>query len=352
MRVLIVKASALGDIIHALPVIGYLHAVAPGVEVDWVVEEPFREILEGHPHISRLHTVRTKVWRKRPLAAATRREIGELRQALRERAYDLVFDIQGNLKSGVISWLTGCAHRIGFTRDELQESVNLLFTSRQVPVRPQDKHVTDKYLRVVSVPFGKDFGAMKLSTTIATSAEDDAVAETLLATLGDGLAFLFHYGTTWQTKFWTESGWVELGKQMLERYADSTILFSWGNDVERRAAAAIAARIGQRARLIDRYSLKGLVALLKKVDLVVGGDTGPIHMASEVGTPTVSLYRASDGRRSGPRGEQHRLVQAPMPCTACFKTRCERDGECRESITPGMVISEIESLFSSHGGIG
>src|SRR5512135_1580278 len=107
VRVLIVKMSALGDIIHALPVLDYLHTVSPGIEVDWVVEEPFREVLEGNPLISRIHSVRTKVWRKHPLAGATRREVGALKQALRARNYDLVFDIQGNLKSGLVCWLTG-----------------------------------------------------------------------------------------------------------------------------------------------------------------------------------------------------------------------------------------------------
>jgi len=349
MRVLIVKTSALGDIIHALPVLDYLHQVKPGIEVDWVVEEPFREILDGNPLLSRLHQVRTRVWRKSPLSCATRREIAALRQTLQEREYDLVFDIQGNLKSGAIDWLAGCAHRIGFTRDELQESINLLFTTRQVPVRLLDKHVTDKYLRVVSVPFGKDFTTLKLSSTIATSAEDDAAAETLLATMGDGLVILFHYGTTWQTKFWSEAGWVELGKQVLERYADSSLLFSWGNDEERRKVTEIATRIGGQARIIDRFSLKGLVALLKKVDLVVGGDTGPVHLAAAVGTPTVSFYRVTDARRNGPRGDQHIHIQSPLHCRVCLRKECDRDRQCRESITVEAMMKGIEGLFAGVG---
>src|SRR5512144_2689520 len=99
VRVLIVKMSALGDIIHALPVLDYLHQVSPGIEVDWVVEEPFRDVLEGNPLISRIHTVRTKVWRKSPLALTTLREVRALKKGLREREFDLLFDIQGNLKS-------------------------------------------------------------------------------------------------------------------------------------------------------------------------------------------------------------------------------------------------------------
>jgi heptosyltransferase-1 len=345
MRVLIVKASSLGDIINALPVLDYLKQASPGIEIDWVVEEPFRLIVEGNPLISELFTVRTKLWRRRPFASQTRREIGELKAALRQREYDLVFDIQGNLKSGLIASLAGCPDRIGFEREDLQESANQLFTTRRVPLRRSDYHVTEKYLRVVSVPFGKDFRAMTLSSTIATSAEDDANAAALLSTLSDGLVFLFQYGTTWQTKFWSRKSWMELGRRVLENYPDASILLTWGNDSEHEAVTEIAAGIGVGARVLDRYSLKGLAALLKKVDLVVGGDTGPVHLAAAVGTPTVSFYRASDGKGSGPRGDRHVVIQSPIHCTRCFRTRCDKDAQCRDTIKVDAVLAGIEKLL-------
>lgn len=346
MRVLVVKMSALGDIIHALPVLDYLHQVMPGIEVDWVVEEPFRDILEGNPLISQLHVVRTKIWRKKPFSVATRREIRAVRNALQTRDYDRVYDIQGNLKSGLVDWLSGAENRIGFSQENLQESINLLFTTQQVPVRRHDYHITDQYLRLVSVTFGKDFSALNLASDIYTSPEDDEVAGTLLSTLSDGLVFLFHYGTTWQTKFWFTEGWIHLGKALLETYPDSTILLSWGNEAERVVVTELAAGIGTGARVLQRYSLKGLTALLKKVDLVVGGDTGPTHIAAAVGTPTVSLYRASDGKRSGPRGACHVIVQSPLACTSCFRTECDKDDECRRSITVQSMVQAVEKALA------
>jgi heptosyltransferase-1 len=345
VRVLIVKMSALGDIIHALPVLNYLHTVSPGIEIDWVVEEPFLDVLEGNPLISCIHKVRTKVWRKHPLSLATFREIGALKNVLRERGYDLLFDIQGNLKSGLVCWLSGVEQRIGFAREELQESANLLFTNRQVPIRPADKHITDQYLRLVSVPFGRDFKEVRYTTDIHTLPEDDAAASALVATLADGLVFLFHYGTTWPTKFWSEKGWIELGRELLARYPESTILLSWGNEAERKTANTLAAAIGGNARVIDRYPLKGFIALLKKVDLVVGGDTGPVHLAAAVGTPTVSFYRASDGKRSGPRGKGDVIIQSPLHCARCFRTSCDKDQECRESIKSEALLKGIEQIL-------
>ena len=345
MRVLIIKASALGDIIAALPVLDYLKQASPGIEIDWVVEEPFSQILEGNPQLSALHLVRTKAWRKEPFSRRTRQEIAALKQALREREYDLVFDLQGNLKSGLVCWMTGSPDRIGYGKEDLQESVNALFTTRRIPLRRQDYHVTEKCLRVVSIPFARDFRSMALTSFIQTSAEDDAHAEVLLATLSDGLVFLFQYGTTWQTKFWSQQSWIALGKALLERFHDASILLPWGNETERAAVSAISAGIGHGSRVLERYSLKGLTALLKKVDLVVGGDTGPVHLAAALGTPTVSFYRASDGKRSGPRGEHHVVIQSPMHCTKCFRTRCDKDEECRRTIKVEAVLAGVEKLL-------
>jgi heptosyltransferase-1 len=180
---------------------------------------------------------------------------------------------------------------------------------------------------------------------IFTNAEDDAAADTLLSTLGEGLVFLFHYGTTWQTKFWSEANWIALAKTVLGTFRDSTVLFSWGNNDEKEAVTRITSAVGTGARILNRYPLKGLIALLKKVDLVVAGDTGPVHLAAAVGTPTVSFYRSSDGKRSGPRGGQHVIIQSPLHCTACFRTTCDKDAICRESIKVEAVMKGIEKIL-------
>ena len=352
LRVLIIKASALGDVIHALPVLDYLHQVVPGVEIDWVVEEPFLEVLAGNPGVRAIHLVRTKLWRKHPFAAATWREIGALKEALRERNFDMVFDIQGNLKSGLVCWLSGSPQRVGFIREEVRERLNLLFTTRRVPLRKLDYHVTEKYLRLVSVPFGRDYREMQLSSGIVTSPGDDADAEALLATLSDGLVFLFHCGTTWQTKLWAPQSWIELGRRVLEEFPDASILLSWGNQAERAVVAEVSREIGPGARVIDRYPLKALAAIMKKVDLVVAGDTGPVHIAAAVGTPTVSLYRATNGRLTGPRGERHVILQSPMHCTRCARKQCDKDRECSLSIKVETVLGGIVKLLAGPAAEG
>ena len=196
------------------------------------------------------------------------------------------------------------------------------------------------------VPFGKNYKGMQLQTDIYTPSEDDEAAEAFLATLSDGLVFLLHHGTTWETKLWHSEGWVDLGKKLLELYPDATILLSWSGEKEHEGAKEIAAGIGRQARVLPRLTLKGFAALLKKVDLMVGGDTGPVHIAAAVGAPTVSLYRATDGQRNAPRGEQHRVVQSPLSCSKCLRKSCDRDRECRMSITAEAVIDACREVLT------
>lgn len=346
MRILIVKISAMGDVLHALPVLDYLHQAAPGSEIDWVVEDAFAGLLRHNPLISKLHTVSFKRWKRTPFSSRTINEVMAVRAGLAERAYDMVIDLQGNIKSGIVAWLTGAPTRIGFSRDFTQESLNVLFSTRRIRPESGDQHITDQYLRLAAAPFGRPFDTFNLQSDIVSLPETVREVADILGQCGNGApVLLFVIGTTWQTKFWHDAGWAELGRMLRKEYPKITMLFSWGNDTERREAEAICGQIGGNASVLPKLSLDQVAAMVKKVDAVVGGDTGIVHMAAAVGTATVSYYRSSDGERSGPRGSCHRIVQAPMPCTRCFRTRCDKDLECRESITPGIMLAAITDIL-------
>jgi len=346
VRILIVKISAMGDVLHALPVLDYLKQAAPGCEIDWVVEAAFADLLSGNPLISRLHTVSFKKWKQKPLSPKTLAEIRHARNGLAARKYDLVIDIQGNIKSGMVAWLSGCRRRVGFCRADAQESLNALFITRRIALHTEDRHITDQYLRIASASFSLPFAGLQLHSDVCTSpADDQAVDELVKHNRSEGPLILIHTGTTWQTKFWHEAGWIELGRNIIARYPGAVLLFSWGNDSERDAAERITAALGRQAVKLDRMPLMRLAALVKKVDLVMGGDTGIVHLAAAAGTPTVSYYRSSDGLRSGPRGVRHAVVQAPMPCARCFRTRCEKDDECRSSITAELLLQAIKRVL-------
>jgi heptosyltransferase-1 len=345
MRVLIIKASALGDIIHALPVLDYLQRVAPGIRIDWVVEGQNRELLDNHPLINDLIIINTKKWRRSLFSPETYREALRVISRLRKASYDLVFDIQGNIKSGVISRLTGADRRYGFDRDGVRESLNLLLNNHHVSMLPDDQHIARRLLRVVSAPFGNDPAGMELQTHIATSIEDDNFAGELVNEHPAGPIVLFHNGTSWATKLWHIDAWVELGTMVIGRHPSASILLSWGSQKERDTAEAISRCIGRAAVVLPHMSLKRFCALLKRVDLVVGGDTGPVHLAAAVSTPTVSFYRVTDPLRNGPLGEKHLNVQSDMKCRECLRKECDRDDECRRSISARAVFELAENLL-------
>jgi heptosyltransferase-1 len=345
MRILIVKTSAMGDIIHALPVLELIQTLSPKAEIDWIVEEPFADLLSGNPLISRLHIISTKRWKKSILSTETRKQIADVLKELRGRRYDIVFDIQGNLKSGIIALLSGCSRRIGLAKERLQERINAIFTNERPAVHPADDHATSRYLRVISSTLGneKDSYAQP-GCMIYTSAEDDRTVQQLLTAIPGSPRLLFHCGTTWQTKFWSESGWIELGRLVKEYFPQAAIHLSWGNESERNAAERIATGIGPAAQLLQRYSIKGITAVIKQMDVLIAGDTGLTHLAACVDTPTVSFYRASDGSISGPRGERHIIVQSPLHCSKCLRTSCPQDAECRKSIRAESILEGVVSL--------
>lgn len=346
MRVLIVKTSSLGDIIHALPVLDYMHKAHPGIVIDWIVEDSFKELLSGNPLLNKLHVLATRRWRKSFFATETRQEIASLWNELRRTRYDIVFDIQGNIKSGLIDLASGSALRLGFPRELLQEKVNFFFTNRKAKFSVSNNHATLRCLSVVSTPFTLPYLESEFNSDIAFTDLDAAEADRVTADTGNEPKILFHCGTTWQTKYWHPESWSELGSRITSRYPDSVIFFTWGNEAEKESAETIAGRIAGRTRLVKRLPLKTLAALFKRVDLVVGGDTGPVHLAAAVGTPTVSLYRSSDGSESGPRGDRHIIIQSPMLCTKCFRTSCPQDSDCRSSISVEAMFAGIEKLLA------
>jgi heptosyltransferase-1 len=345
MRILIIKTSSLGDIIHALPVLEYLRQAVPDVHIDWVVDESFADLVSYNPLIERVLTVAFRRWKKNPFALQTHQEILRFVHELRQQHYDLVFDLQGNSKSGMVCWLARSRRKIGFDREHLQEKLNTLFTTEQVSFKSTDRNAVQRYLRIVSMPFLLDPDAVQIHSDIATSAADDGFAERVLSTAGSPL-ILLHTGTTWQTKLWFEDGWLELGQQLLQQYPSATVLFSWGNDEEKERAEQLAVGVGGRACLLPQLSLKQFAAVLKRCDLVIGGDTGPVHLAAAVGTSTVSFYRCTDGLRNGPYGTRHAIIQSPLPCTICMQKQCDQDEDCRRSITPTALFEAAERLLA------
>jgi heptosyltransferase-1 len=343
MRVLIVKVSALGDVVHTLPVLAYLHSACPNIEIDWLVEEGFAPILQGHPLITQVIPLQTKQWRKLSLPAMLR-QIGQFILSLRQQRYDLVFDLQGNSKSGLFTLFSRSKAKYGFDRHQVREWPNLLATNHKVALGELNHHVAQRSLALIkaALPDGDDLRSVGPLHVLPTAKE---LITQQLGALGVGQQQLIvlHYGTTWGTKLWSLECWQQLAQRLLDESALLPIL-TWGNDAEQRAAQSIADATAGRAVVWPRGSLPELVALLERVDIVVGCDTGPIHIAAALGTPTVSVYRVTDGQRNGPVGAQHRCLQSPLSCSPCLRKKCNQDAQCAISIRVADVYQAIMEL--------
>ena len=347
-RILVVKLSALGDVVHALPVVDYLRKAAPESTVDWVVDRRFAPLLEGNPALNRVIPLDLKAWKRKWTTGDARREAGDAVRTLRNGRYDVAFDIQGNAKSGVVTRLSGAPLRYGFDRDGVREAPNLLFTNRKVVLRPEDRHVSQKYLRVVSAPFGGRFDLAALATEIETGPAHGEFATRTVRELVPGRTpvVVVHPGTTWATKRMNPSFWAGAVRALHRTVPRLGVLLSWGSAEERSEAVRIREEAGDGVELLPRCTLKELAAIVRRCGYLMAPDTGPLHIAAAVGARTVSVFRVTDGKRNAPYGPNHRFVQAPMPCTACLRKRCDRDAECRESIRPEEVAGAMAELMA------
>ena len=344
MRVLIVKASALGDVVHALPVLAWIKSADAASEIDWLVEAGFAPLLENHPLIGKIHRIDTKSWRRQGKLAGLSAARETIR-ALRAEHYDVVLDLQGNSKSGFFTLFSGARRRYGFDRAAVREWPNLLATTDKVALGEAEHHISERSLAVARGAFPDGEEAPAAGPLPVAEEEKRKISEMLRSRgLGARPLVVFHYGTTWSTKLWSLENWQELARRVGERESADLVL-TWGNDEEKRAAETIAAASSDRAFIWPRGTLRELTALLARADLVVGGDTGPIHIAAAVGTPTVSLFRVTDASRNGPRGETHLRLQAPLECSPCLRKECERDVECGLSISVDTVADSVGGLL-------
>jgi heptosyltransferase-1 len=345
--VLIVKVSALGDVVHAMPVLAWLKSADPAMEIDWLVEEGFAPLLDGHPLLRHVHCVATRRWRQQGWTLALR-EVWRSIRLLRAARFDVVLDLQGNGKSGLFTRLSGAPLRFGFARDGVREWPNLLATNRQVALTPAEHHISERSLAIARAAFPSGSEHLQAGPLPVLPAAARRVTA-LLAEHGltDRRFAVLHYGTTWPTKLWAVANWQELVRRLVAG-TDLVPVLTWGSSEELTIVEQIAAVADGRAAIWPRGTLPELVALLARAAVVVGGDTGPVHIAAALGTPTVSLFRVTDAARNGPRGERHIRLQAPLACSPCLRKACEHDGECARSISPAEVMTALTALHACH----
>ncbi len=370
MNILIVKLSAIGDVIHTLPALAALRRLYPAADITWVVEEAAADLLRDHPALDRVLVSRRKSWLgevRRGRIAAPLAEMRAFLRALRCRPYDLVIDFHGLLKSAVVVALSGGRRRLGY--DSLQEMSGLFYTEKI----PEDmaKHAVDRYLDFIR-PLAREAHARYDSLIAAPSFAiaigrahqrrvDALLAEhaPLLATAGGreengrtagaaggeppAIRFVaVNPVAFWETKLWEEEKFAGLCDR-IRRETGLPVILTGG-------AAGPLDRIRARMKteavnLGGRTTLRELACLYERAALVVTTDSGPMHLAAAMGTPLVALFGPTDPVRTGPYGKGHRVIRRSLACMPCFRKRCETTA-CMREISVEEVLTAVKEQLA------
>lgn len=282
MRILIVKTSSLGDIVHSLPIIRDIHTHCPDAVIDWVVEESLADILALHPDVTDVILVAVRRWRKRPFCAATWREIYRVRKRLAEQHYDLVLDTQGLLKSALIAASAHGprqGHGLGSARDPL---ATLFYRRRHKIAWGQNAVTRNRQLAALALGYAMPETPPDYGIRSNVGSRPFGLPERYIVGL---------HATSRDSKLWPVEHWITLGKRLAGR--GLSLLLPWGNENERTRAAIIAAGV-PKAIVLPRMSLAELAAVLANAVASVGVDTGLIHLAVALEVPAVAIYTDTD----------------------------------------------------------
>lgn len=286
-RILLVKTSSLGDVLHNLPVASDIARHYPNARIDWLVEESLAALPRLHPAVRNVIPVAVRRWRRSLLSAAAWREIGAFRNALAAQRYDIAIDTQGLLKSALL--MRGArALRCGFDRNSAREPLAASLYQRTFTVA-RAQHAVER---------NRQLAAQALGYAPEGKAEygirPPAIARP--AWLADGPYAVLLHATSRADKLWDEANWIALGRYLLERNIRSVL--PWGSEAEQTRSLRLAGAIPD-AVAPPRLSLNEAAALLGEAQAAVGVDTGLAHLAAALGVPTVGIYTATDPALTG-----------------------------------------------------
>jgi lipopolysaccharide heptosyltransferase I len=313
-RIAIIKLSSLGDVLHALPVARALRRALPEAHLTWVVEAREYAILRDHPDLDAVVPVDTRLWRRLVWRPSGAREVlskvGRLRDRIRRASFDVAIDLQGLLKSGLLTAYTGAPVRIGFSAGRCRERWNALFTNRHVTPPLSARHVVEQYLALLA-PLGIDPGPVEFHVPVPEAAER-RMEELLVkegVKPGDRLVAI-NPGAGRADKRWPVARFSALAERLASE-AGARLLLLWGPDEAFMARDIALALPGHSALLAPPTDLGELTALLKRCRLMIANDTGPLHLAAALGTPALGLFGPTSAERNGPYGPCCRGLQSP-----------------------------------------
>ena len=340
-RILILKLSSLGDILHTLPVLRALRENQPSAYIAWMVEERYRDLLEGNPHLDEVISVRTKAWRKN-WSLDTLAEIRQTIRTMRESRFDTVLDLHGLLKTGIIAILSGAGKRIGFPRALCKEKVSAVFSNKKGPRTGAGTHVVELNHSLAKLAGAGDLSQAPITFQIPQAAEDK-VNDFMNSQpgLSDKVLVAINPGAGFESKQWDLDRFAGLADRIVQDLGYEVIL-TWGPGEESKVTT-ITEKMTQSCLIAPATTIVESIALYKRTDLMVSCDSGPLHMCAGLGIPTVSIFGPTDPDRNGAYGPNHEVVCNQLPCSYCWKRSCPLGTrECMDSVQVDDVFSAVK----------
>ena len=336
-NILVVKLSAIGDVIHALPVSYALKEAFPDARVTWVVEPPAYPLLVDNPYIDDIILFEKKKFKS---LGGFLQNIGPFKARLQQTHYDAALDLQGLFKSAAIAGLSGAPVRLGTCNmRECSDKV-----SRPVIGPHAQGHIVERYLDVVrelGCPVHKVVFPMEISD------RDADLAARIMQQAGARMEnpyVVLAVGANWPNKRWPTKYFAELSDWLYEKKIIPVII--GGGVVDSQLAAEIdAAAEIPPVNLVGKTTLKQLAYILKNARLTLGGDTGPVHLSAGLGSPTVMVMGPTDANRNGPYGQLENAIEADRPCKYCWKRACPKGMDCLARISVADVKTRLQQLL-------
>lgn len=350
MRVLIVKMSAVGDVVHTLPVIDYLRGC--GAEVDWVVEKSSEDLLQAHPHLGRVLLADVKRWRKTLFKVSTWREVKLFLSQLRGVKYDLLFDFQGNSKSAFVTYFAEAKVKVGFGWKTLAEKLNYFVTDQRYEVS-RSVGVRSRYLGLVQAYFKDKKAWLFQPLVLKLQKEEQALLDQLLShpLMLARPRWMIAFGSHWENKRLSGEQ-LQLFLKAIHKKYGAHFFFPYGNEEEKRVAEELQALFPEHSLVIGKLPLSVWQAFIAEIEGVIAMDSAALHLCGTTKTASFSLFGPSSAAVFKPEGEQHGAFQGSCPYGRLFEERCPvlrscPTGACLREASPENLFSQFDFWWRS-----
>lgn len=346
MNILLVKTSAIGDVVHTLPALTAIRRKYPEARIDWLVEEAASEVVLGHKSLDNVLVSKRKQWVADWQAGRYAQAVKGFRefvQRLRSVQYDLLIDFQGLLKSGIFVFLARAKRKVGFGKGMEHAECSWIFLDERIPAISMDEHALLRELHLVKA-IGIEVDEVVYNFPVGE--EHRRKVQNLLEAQGVDRAkklVAINPMTTWQTKHWYDERFVEVARNL--KAEGMNVVFT-GGPQDKEVIADICRKVGGRVgNLAGKTSLKELAAFYQFADVLVTTDTGPMHISAAVDTPVVAIFGPTAPWRTGPYGDNHLVLQCNLECSPCLKRNCDKK-ECMNRISVDEVLSATKKILA------